>query len=221
MGIAVGLGTIFGVRAVSSSQTSVLSVIALLLATAVVTQAGARNLCVAAVAGCMLGVGAGMTHTADNSVMLKAAPEGAIVGEISSDLDVRDTGAMAQFTWRDVESHHRRSVLFLPPAPIVGRGDGIEVSGEVSGATGELIFADGVRLIDRAGWIEMRRRSIRKQLTDVIQRRVPGTPGALTLGLLIGDDSALTVSEREDLQRAGLSHLTAVSGWNVTLVTSA
>jgi competence protein ComEC len=43
----------------------------------------------------------------------------------------------------------------------------------------------------------------------------------LTLGLLIGDDSALTVDERDDLRRAGLSHITAVSGWNVTLVASA
>jgi competence protein ComEC len=40
----------------------------------------------------------------------------------------------------------------------------------------------------------------------------------LTLGLLIGDDTALTETERNDMRRTGLSHLTAVSGWNVTLV---
>ena len=39
--------------------------------------------------------------------------------------------------------------------------------------------------------------------------------------MLIGDDSALTDSEQHELRAAGLSHLTAVSGWNVTLVTSA
>ncbi|MGH9175231.1 MAG: ComEC/Rec2 family competence protein, partial [Vicinamibacterales bacterium] len=38
---------------------------------------------------------------------------------------------------------------------------------------------------------------------------------------LTGDDSALTAAEQEDLRRAGLSHITAVSGWNVMLVTSA
>lgn len=221
MGIALGLGIVFGVRAVAGSPASVLPVIVLLLATAVVTGANSQRICIVAALGCLLGTGAGLRQVPPESGLLSSKPVGPIVGDIRSDLAVSASGAMTRFDWIDDTGINRQSWLFLPPAPAIGRGDRVVVSGEIDGANGELVYAVSARIIDRAGWIELRRRSVRAYLTDVIHERVPGTPGALTLGLLIGDDTALTLDEREDLRHAGLSHLTAVSGWNVTLVTGA
>jgi competence protein ComEC len=144
-----------------------------------------------------------------------------MVGQIVTDVDMTARGGLADFAWVDANGISRTSRLFLPPAPLIGRGDAVEVTGTVNGVVGETIFASGVRVTHRAGRIESTRRDIRDYITDVIEDRVPGTPGALTLGLLIGDDSALTEAERHDMRRAGLTHLTAVSGWNVSLVTSA
>ena len=219
MGIALGLGIVFGVRAVEGSPAGIVPVVALLIATAIASREAARNLCLIAVVGCVLGAAAGLRGPNDGVTLLETTPD-RVVGVIQEDPDVWETGVMTLLSWRDDDGGERRSTLFMPAAPIAGRGDRIEVSGEVDGARGERIFAIGIRIIDRAGWIELRRRAIRDYLTTVIQQRVPGTPGALTLGLLIGDDTALTDDERRDLRRAGLSHLTAVSGWNVMLVTS-
>ncbi|HEX5164037.1 MAG TPA: ComEC/Rec2 family competence protein, partial [Thermomicrobiales bacterium] len=124
-----------------------------------------------------------------------------------------------EFRWQDATGIVRDSTLYMPPAPRVGRGDRVEVVGETLDLNGKRVFADGVRIVKQTGRLETERRRIRTYLTESIQRHVPGTPGSLTLGLLIGDDTALTNAERDDLRHAGLSHLTAVSGWNVTLVT--
>ncbi len=222
MGIAFGLGVVFGVRAVEESPTSVLPVLVLLIATAVVSASNVRNLFLIASLGCIFGAGASLRDpSADEVGLLPAEPEGVIVGEVRSDVAVSPAGGTTRFTWNDQDGNTRESVLFVPPAPAVARGDRVEIVGAVDGAWGERIFAERVRVLDRAGWIELQRRSIRGYLRDTIHHRVPGTPGALTLGLLIGDDTALTEAERNDLRHAGLSHLTAVSGWNVTLVISA
>jgi ComEC/Rec2-related protein len=222
VGIAFGLGVIFAVRAAGDTQTGVLPVVVLLLASAIVTGRNLRFLCLVAALGCVFGTVATLRNSADDLPgLLASRPTGLIVGEIRSDVDVAPSGGFATFSWRDDAGTTRQSLLFVPPAPALERGDRIEVHGRVDGAFGERIFAERVRVIKRAGWVERQRRAVRRYLSETIQHHVPGTPGALTLGLLIGDDTALTASERDDLRHAGLSHLTAVSGWNVTLVISA
>ncbi|HYI16746.1 MAG TPA: ComEC/Rec2 family competence protein, partial [Thermomicrobiales bacterium] len=223
MGIAFGLGVVFGVRAVNDGLAGVVPVILLLVATAVVSATNVRTLCLFAAVGSLLGAGAGLrTASADDTTLLPYAPTGVIAGEVRTDVDVLPSGGFTTISWRAADGVERESRVILPPAPFIGRGDRIEVLVDtVEGAAGEFIVAERVRVVRRAGWIEQRRRAIRGYLSDTIQYRVPGTPGALTLGLLIGDDTALTQDERDHLRRAGLSHLTAVSGWNVTLVISA
>ncbi len=221
MGIALGLGVIFGVRAVEGSLLAVVPVVLLLATTAVISRQSVRKLCIFAALGCALGALAGVQTDSDDPTFLAAAPTGMLTGSITSDPHLSPRGATVRFTWHDLEGVERESLLFLPSAPVVGRGDIVEVTGRFDGENGDLLFARNVRLRERAGWIERQRRTVRNYLTTVIQDRVPGTQGALSLGLIIGDDTALTSSERDQLRRAGLSHLTAVSGWNVTLVTSA
>lgn len=222
MGIAFGLGVVFGVRAAGDVPTGVLLVVILLLASAIITGRNLRNLFLIAALGCMLGAGATLRNSPEGLPgPLASMPTGMIVGELRSDIDVAPSGGFATFRWRDDDGVARQSLLFVPPAPSLARGDRIAVHGRVDGALGERIVAERVRVIERAGLIEQQRQAVRRYLSDTIQQHVPGTPGALTLGLLTGDDTALTASERDDLRRAGLSHLTAVSGWNVTLVISA
>jgi competence protein ComEC len=55
-------------------------------------------------------------------------------------------------------------------------------------------------------------------LTSSIERYVPEPAGALTLGIMNGDDSGMTASTRQRFRLSGMSHITAVSGWNVALV---
>ncbi len=222
MGIAFGLGVIVGVRGAADALTGVVVVIVLLFASAIIAGRNLRYLCLIAALGCAFGAAATLRNSADDPpVLLASRPPGLIVGEVRSDIDVAPSGGFATFRWRDDEGITRRSLLFVPPAPALERGDRVEVHGRVEGAFGERIFAERVRVVERATWTEQQRRAIRRDLSETIQQHVPGTPGALTLGLLIGDDTALTNSERDDLRHAGLSHLTAVSGWNVTLVISA
>lgn len=50
---------------------------------------------------------------------------------------------------------------------------------------------------------------------------LPQRPGALLMGLAIGDTSGFTAVDEERFRRSGLSHLTAVSGSNVAIVLGA
>lgn len=221
MGIALGLGIVFGVRAVESSITGVLPVILLLIATAIVTGTNGRMLCLAAAVGCAIGALAALREGTVEPPLLLSQPASPIVGVIHSDVGSTELGGSAELSWVDDGGVARESTVYLPPAPIVHRGDRVQIIGTVDGDTGQRIFANSVRVEQRAKWVESKRQAIREYIASAIQRHVPGTPGALALGLLIGDDSALTKAETDDLRAAGLSHLTAVSGWNVTLVTSA
>jgi|GEM_PF-3483369 len=219
MGIAFGLGVIFGTRAALASFSSVLPVVVLLLAAVIVTPVSIRNVWLLAATGCLMGAGAAvLADTDSNPAFLADSPSGLITGVVKSDVETTPRGGIAEFEWRDDMGVLRTSRIFLPASPEVGRGDTIEVAGWVDGPTGDVILTDGTRIIKRAGWLELQRRAIRSYMRSTIQTYVPGSPGALTLGLLIGDDTALTAAERDDMRRTGLSHLTAVSGWNVTLV---
>lgn len=64
----------------------------------------------------------------------------------------------------------------------------------------------------------MMRRGVRSHAETAMIQYVPGSAGSLTLGLLIGNDTFLSADEREDLRASGLAHITAVSGWNVSVV---
>ena len=58
---------------------------------------------------------------------------------------------------------------------------------------------------------------VRRGLRAAVQDR-PAEPRALVPALVLGDTSALTPSLTEDFRRTGLTHLTAVSGANLTLL---
>lgn len=107
----------------------------------------------------------------------------------------------------------------LPGEPIVWRGeyrvdrtrlDGVPVAGMYH------VSAEDVQRGQREGVLQ----SVRNRVRSTVLRGVPEPSGSLALGILTGDDRGLSRSTRLVLREAGLSHLTAVSGWNVAVVTA-
>ncbi|YAL84340.1 ComEC/Rec2 family competence protein [Dermacoccaceae bacterium W4C1] len=101
--------------------------------------------------------------------------------------------------------------------------DEISLSGRLQSAdrqddvTAVLSGTRSVRLLQRAGWplggVAVVREALR-EATAVL----PPDPAGLVPALVIGDTSAVPESLDSDMRDTGLTHLTAVSGANVTIV---
>lgn len=59
---------------------------------------------------------------------------------------------------------------------------------------------------------------LRNRINDTLQSILPGDTGALAMGLVTGDDAGLSDEGVEAFRRTGTSHLTAVSGSNMTML---
>jgi competence protein ComEC len=59
---------------------------------------------------------------------------------------------------------------------------------------------------------------IRDRAADGLGRGMPEREAALARGFVLGEDDEVDARTEEDFRRAGLSHLLAVSGQNVTLL---
>jgi competence protein ComEC len=59
---------------------------------------------------------------------------------------------------------------------------------------------------------------IRERASDSLGRGMPAREAELARGFVIGEDEGIDGATKEDFRRAGLSHLLAVSGQNVTLL---
>jgi competence protein ComEC len=70
-------------------------------------------------------------------------------------------------------------------------------------------------LLGRSPWVQRAADGLRDGLAASSARVVGGPAGALLPGLVVGDTRAVDPVLEEDFRRAGLSHLTAVSGVNV------
>lgn len=219
MGIALGLGIIIGVRAAFTGNELLLIPLATILALLAGFNGGwPRRLLVGAACGCVLGGMVGVWRMPQPTPDVLDLGQREFNGRLVGDPRAGAQGQVARLAWTDLQGVERESLALLPLVPAVGRGDGVTVYGDLYGPRAEVVFADALRLDERAGRLDRARRNIRAYISDTAQEHAPGSPGALVLGLLIGDDSRLTATEREDLRRSGLSHITAVSGWNVTVV---
>lgn len=153
--------------------------------------------------------------------------------------DRADTAIIAVETVRVADGWSEGTALLrveLSPAPAVGRGDRVEVRGyyrstgtiELAGfrsylerqglhgqfrGSGTTIVAVGGRG-DLATW---RARQLAALEAD-LRRHIPGAEGALTTGVLLGDDRLLPPATRAAFTSTGTAHIMALSGWNVALV---
>ncbi|HVX29667.1 MAG TPA: ComEC/Rec2 family competence protein [Nitrolancea sp.] len=140
------------------------------------------------------------------------------------------TRVSAEIRLRDGQP--RTITVSLPLYPEVNSGDEIRfwassswerlsadsVLLPISGTSGNLFIPTFV--IERSSTSPLTRLRIRMNdlLQTAIERYVPEPAGALTLGILNGDDTGMTETTRQRFRLSGMSHITAVSGWNVALV---
>lgn len=59
---------------------------------------------------------------------------------------------------------------------------------------------------------------LRRRAARALRAHVPAAPGALLVGMVLGDPSGLGVADADALRAAGLTHLVAASGANVALL---
>ncbi len=69
-----------------------------------------------------------------------------------------------------------------------------------------------------ASWAQRAAGGLRDGLADAADRVLDDAPAGLLPGLVVGDTRAMDPVLTEDFRRAGLAHLTAVSGANVSIV---
>jgi len=103
----------------------------------------------------------------------------------------------------------------MTPSADLNNGFGAYIEGR--GDSGELIL--GWHSVDVSGkgllsWIDRQRQAALQRL----QNAIPGDAGVLLSGLVTGDDGRLSDEAGDAFQRAGLSHLTAVSGANLSAI---
>ncbi len=219
MGIVAALGVIAGARlAIAGVAVAAVALAAGLLVIIILATGYTRLLGATLLAGCLAGGVAGY--------VLSDPPVPSYLGDdrvrtrviVTSDPEQTPGGLRVNVDWQDQNGVRRRSAMFADAWPAFHRGDALSIVARVDGPEAEMLFASSLTIERHAGPLEERRARLRRWLDRTVRSRVGGSEGALALGLLIGDDSALTRDEEDVVRRAGLSHITAVSGWNVTLV---
>lgn len=81
-----------------------------------------------------------------------------------------------------------------------------------------VLTAVGQPSLGRAPPIQRAAQAIRDRFGAAARAVLPADQAALLPGLVLGDTSAIPAATTEDFRTAGLTHLTAVSGANVTIV---
>lgn len=119
------------------------------------------------------------------------------------------------------------AVVVLAPAAAwraVLPGQRVEFRGKVgppwrTDLTVAVLRAEGVPMaIDAAPWWQRVAGRVRRDFADAAQRTLPADAAGLLPGLVIGDTSHLTEHVQQNFEESDLTHLTAVSGANVTIL---
>ncbi len=101
---------------------------------------------------------------------------------------------------------------------MVYRGDTVQVEGKLyqtrGSKQGSMSFADLAVVSQSSSKIE----STRRQFQAGMQSALPEPQSSLALGLLIGQRNTLPSKVTEQLRMVGLTHIVAVSGFNLTII---
>lgn len=84
-----------------------------------------------------------------------------------------------------------------------------------------VLNATGAPTLGEASTLQRAAASVRRRFVDASREQLPADQAAALPALVLGDESALTPETVAEFRVAGLSHLTAVSGANVTIVCGA
>lgn len=81
--------------------------------------------------------------------------------------------------------------------------------------------ATGKPVVGRIGWVHRVAHAVRDRFAVAAREVLPAAQAAALPALVLGDTSAVTTLTSREFRAAGLTHLTAVSGANVTIVCGA
>ncbi len=100
----------------------------------------------------------------------------------------------------------------------VNRSDRLEVKGKLyptgGSRQGKISYASG-RVLQRSNsWVE----TLRRKFVAGMQTALPEPHASFGLGILIGQRNTLPEDTREQLSIVGLTHIIAVSGYNLTII---
>jgi competence protein ComEC len=84
-----------------------------------------------------------------------------------------------------------------------------------------VLSATGEPTLGEAAGIQRAAQRVRTMFADAARSALPGDQAAMLPALVLGDTSALTSQTEAEFRASGLTHLTAVSGANVTIVCGA
>jgi competence protein ComEC len=122
------------------------------------------------------------------------------------------------------------------PLPIYGYGDVLQITGELEappvfdtfdyrdylarqGIVSQAIFPQ-IEVVGHGAGSDLTRLLVdaRKPMSDALKRSLPEPESALARGILLGERASIPADLTDDLNRAGISHLIAISGENVAIV---
>ena len=137
-----------------------------------------------------------------------------------------DDSSQKEFTLQDIHIIDGEQAVAAPGTVRVrgyglrelSRGDYVSVSGKLRGSFGNqqgyVSFAEVHILSEKVDWLESMRRSFFAGMFTAI----PEPMASLGLGFLVGLRALLPESLLEQLSRTGLTHIVAVSGYNLTIL---
>jgi competence protein ComEC len=180
------------------------------------------GLCVVVVLG--FGIWRGATTTFDRTPLgRELGQEVTVVGVISDDPTVNDknhtvlTVAVRQLGGQAV----RQSLYLQTTNKPLQRGYTVAVSGKLTAGIGsvpaEMYFGQVTVLSTHTSWLER----LRQRFLTGIRAALPDPMAGFSLGLLIGVRALISKPLQQTLNAVGLSHLVAVSGYNLTILIQA
>lgn len=235
-GIAIGLSALAGVWLEWYA-------IPICLAILIAVQLLERRLKVSLVLLCMLAVviGVGRSQEAPtNTVTQELAVSTGAVGTISSFPIPSGDGHRAVFSVAEIcvadqciEAETQVLLYFGSLNPPPHRGQTLEVNWRVdtledlptgyrgfvsSQGTEASARATSVRILSSGNPVFQMLASANQRVASTMEALLPGDTGALGTGIVTGDDSGLSSETEANFRATGTTHITAVSGQNVTLI---
>ncbi len=120
---------------------------------------------------------------------------------------------------------YNRVTVYVPTEKAVHYGDSVRITGTVkerlinNEKTVKSIYSDRIERINTQGSLALAPlRFIRQKLVSSFERTLPPASSTLLLGIVFGIKGEFSKEFQKDLQRAGILHIIAASGMNVTLV---
>ncbi|HEY4189194.1 MAG TPA: DNA polymerase III subunit delta [Candidatus Limnocylindrales bacterium] len=154
-----------------------------------------------------------------------SGPWTAVVESVGSP---KDGAQLARLRLRS-ESGEVTVAATLPAFPSVAAGDLVDVGGRLRPPPDDDPYGDYLRRSGAAGSLDARTltvrdaapvglQSLRDASGDALQRSLPEPEAGLAAGILVGLRERVDRSLAADFATAGVSHVVAISGWNIAIV---